>query len=295
MTKLKTFLWNLCIIFLLLLINKSFTLAQSVSNELFSTNNRKIFGDYLFCEEDYLRAIDEYRMVLKHSWNDTLQYKIGLSYFYMDRYLTAEKSFSKLFQSNSLSSEAKLEYYRAIFYLGDYTVFRERLNNKAYFPITYRSELNRLEAYSYLMDDSDLPEEKEMFSNFDDSDIKSIIEFYSWKNDPPYKSTTKGAIMSAIIPGLGKVYADEVGDGITAFLLTGLLTYIAVDKFQNGHTSSGWLFAALAAFFYGGNIYGSAAAVQNYNASIKFNFDNEVKLYLNRQNHFLPKPKYLCE
>ena len=136
LTKLKTFLWNLCIIFLLLLINKSFTLAQSGSNELFSTNNRKIFGDYLFCEEDYLRAIDEYHMVLKHSWNDTLQYKIGLSYFYMDRYLTAEKSFSNLFQSNSLSSEAKLEYYRAIFYLGDYSVFRERLSNKAYFPIT---------------------------------------------------------------------------------------------------------------------------------------------------------------
>ena len=101
--------------------------------------------------------------------------------------------------------------------------------------------------------------------------------------------------MSAIIPGLGKVYADEIGDGITGFLFTGLFTYLAVDKFQKDQTTSGWLFTALAAFFYGGNIYGSATAVQNYNASIKFNFDNEVNFYLNKRDHFLPKPKYLCE
>ena len=101
--------------------------------------------------------------------------------------------------------------------------------------------------------------------------------------------------MSALIPGLGKIYADEVGDGITAFLLTGLFTYLAVDKFQNDHTASGWLYASIAAFFYSGNIYGSATAVQNYNAGIKFNFDNEVKLYLNKKDQFIPTPKHLCD
>ena len=295
MIKLKTFLWNISFLTLLLLPSKSSIIAQSLNNDLLSANNRKIFGDHLFCEKDYLRAIDEYSSVLKHSWNDILQYKIGLSYFYMGKYFTAENNFTKLFTSNILLDEAKLEYYRAIFYLGDYPVFRRRLDNKENFPTRYSFELNRLKAYSYLMDDSELPAETELLSKFNDTDRKSIIEFYSWKKDPPYKSPTKAAIMSAIIPGLGKVYADEVGDGITAFLFTGLFTYLAVDKFQKDQTNSAWLFTALAAFFYGGNIYGSATAVQNYNASIKFNFDSEVKLYLNKRDHFLPKPKYLCE
>ena len=295
MIKLKTYLWKFHLVSLLILLTKSSIFAQFENNELLSINNRKIFGDHLFCENDYLRAIDEYNIVLKHSWNDILQYKIGLSYFYMGRYFTAENNFMKLFQSNILSDEAKLEYYRAIFYLGDYPVFRQRLDIEEYFPTRYSIGLNRLKAYSYLMDDSELPAELKFLSKFDDTDKKSIIELYSWKKDPPYKSPTKAAIMSAIIPGLGKVYADEVGDGITAFLFTGLFTYLAVDKFQKDQTTSAWLFTALAAFFYGGNIYGSATAVQNYNASIKFNFDSEVKLYLNKRNHFLPKPKYLCE
>lgn len=280
---------------LLFLTLKSTIIAQSLSNDFLSTNNRKIFGDHLFCEKDYLRAIDEYNAVLKHSWSDSLQYKIGLSYFFMGRYFTAERSFVKLFQSNSISDEAKLEYYRTIFYLGDYPIFRKQLDDKEKFPNIYSIGLDRLKAYSYFMDDSQLPVEEEILSKFDNSDVKSISEFYSWKKDPPYKSPTKAAIMSAIIPGLGKVYADEVGDGITAFLFTGLFTYLAVDKFQKDQTTSAWLFTALAAFFYGGNIYGSATAVQNYNASIKFNFDSEVTFYLNKRNHFLPKPKYLCE
>ena len=269
--------------------------AQSNNDNLFSSNNRKIFGDYLFCNRDYLRAIDEYNAVLNNLSNDTLQYKIGLSYFFMGRYFDAERNYEKLFASSFLSEEAKLEYFRSLFYLGDYDNFRRKIFVEENFPLTYSNELNRLKAYSYLMDDSALPPESEMLSRFDDTDRKKIIEFYSWKQEPPYKSSTKAAIMSAIIPGLGKVYAGEIGDGITAFLFTGLFTYLAVDKFEKDQNTSAWLFTALAAFFYGGNIYGSAAAVQNYNASIKFNFDNEVKLYLNKRNHFLPKPKYLCD
>lgn len=287
--------WNFQCLTLILLFAVSQISAQRASSDFFSPNNRKNFGDRLFCEEDYLRAIDEYRAVLNYIPNDILRYKIGLSYFFMGRYYDAEQNYKKLFGSSFLSQEAELEYYRSVFYLGDYYSFREKINNKENFPSVYSSELKRLKAYSYLMDDSTLPPESEIISKFDDTDKKKIIEFYSWKNNPPYKSPTKAAIMSAIIPGLGKVYASEIGDGITAFLFTGLFTYLAVDKFQRDQKTSAWLYTALAAFFYGGNIYGSATAVQNYNASIKFNFDSEVKLYLNKRDHFLPKPKYLCD
>lgn len=285
--------WNSRYLILILLFAVSQISAQRY--DLFSPHNRKIFGDRLFCEKDYLRAIDEYNAVLNHMPNDILQYKIGLSYFLMRQYFNAEQNYKKLFKNSFLSEEAKLEYYRSVFYLGDYYSFREKIDTKENFPIAYSNELSRLKAYSYLMDDSVLPNESEILSKFDDTDKKYIIEFYSWKQDPPYKSPTKAAIMSAIIPGLGKVYAGEIGDGITAFLFTGLFTYLAVDKFQRDQTASAWLFTALAAFFYGGNVYGSAAAVQNYNASIKFNFDSEVKLYLNKRDYFLPKPRYLCD
>lgn len=268
--------------------------AQYLDDDLFSISSRKVFGNYLFCENDYLRAITEYRIVLEKTKNDTLRYKIGLGYFKMGQYNQAEENYSILFNKSELAEEAKLEYYRTLFFKGNYSEFRNKFDQKDNFPQLYSLQLKKLGAYSQLMDDSVLPGKEELLIKFSNSESENVEKFYSWKKDPPYKSPTKAAIMSAIIPGLGKVYADEIGDGITGFLLTGLFTYLAVDKFQKDQTTSAWLFTAIAAFFYGGNVYGSAAAVQNYNASIKFDFDNEVKLYLNKQNYFLPPPKYLC-
>ena len=269
--------------------------AQTNYNDLFSPVNRKAYGDYLFCEQDYLRAIEEYEEVLNQVKNDTLQYRIGLSHFYLGNHNLAQSCFEKLFNYSSFSDDAKLEYLRSAFYNNDYRVFREIVNEKKLELQKYSNNVKRLSTFSHLMDDSTIPDETKFLSSFDLVDQESVRQFYIWKENPPYKSPTKGAIMSAIVPGLGKVYANEIGDGITGFLLTGLFTYLAIDKFQKNQTTSAWLFTAAAAFFYGGNIYGSATAVQNYNASIKFNFDNEVKLYLNEKNNFLPPPKYLCD
>ena len=153
----------------------------------------------------------------------------------------------------------------------------------------------KLKQISYLMQNVSLLDSIEFISAFDDSEKKAINEFYIWKKDPPFKNRTKAAIMSAIIPGSGKIYAGEVGDGITTFLLTGLFVYLAVDNFNKDRAPRAWLFTALAAFFYGGGVYGSAAAVDNYNAMIRFDFDNELKLYLNKKKYFLPTPKYLYD
>ena len=58
-------------------------------------------------------------------------------------------------------------------------------------------------------------------------------------------------------------------------LFTGVFTFLAVNNFRNDHPTRGWIFSGLAAYFYAGNIYGSAAAAQNYNAAVKFTFDTE--------------------
>ena len=63
-------------------------------------------------------------------------------------------------------------------------------------------------------------------------------------------------------------------------LLTGLFGYIAYTDFKADHKVRGWIFSGVAAFFYAGNIYGSAASAQIYNAKIKFDFESEVQNFL---------------
>ena len=98
--------------------------------------------------------------------------------------------------------------------------------------------------------------------------------------------------MSALIPGSGKIYAGEIGDGIIAAIATGLCGYLAYDNFKAKHNFRGWLFGGLSAFFYAGNIYGSAASAQIYNAGIQFDFVNDVKIYLNKKNYFTPEYEF---
>ncbi len=44
-----------------------------------SPENIKLFADYLFCDHDYLRAIDEYEKYLKFSDEDTVRFKIAIA------------------------------------------------------------------------------------------------------------------------------------------------------------------------------------------------------------------------
>lgn len=278
---------------IIILIGTSRQIAQE-QNDLLSFNNRVSFGNYLLCERDYLRAIQEFQAVLVKEDNDSLQFKVATSYYRMGMFDQSISEFKKVATDEDLVDLANMGRIRSYYQIGNYNKLRDEINN--YYVLMGESQkLSKLYNYSLLLDYSQLPEKSIYLSQFSEEEKYKISEFYNWKSSPPYKSPTKAALMSALIPGLGKIYADEVGDGITAFLLTSLFTYLAVDKFQNNHNASGWLYASIAAVFYSGNIYGSATAVQNYNAGIKFNFDREVKFYLNGKNQFIPTPKHLCD
>jgi hypothetical protein len=280
---------------LLLVVAWNNILSQEII-DLFSTNNRLAFGNYLFCEKDYLRAIDEYNAILAKNWDDTLQFKIATSFYRMGQYNKANIEFQKIGVQSSLYQQTQYERYRTLFKSGHYAFLQNEVDETQLKRVENPTQLLRLKYSTWFLVNSTLSPKMDFVSAFKDEDKTEISELYDWKLNPRYKSKTKAAIMSAIIPGLGKIYANEVGDGITAFLLTGLFTYLAIDKFDKQQQTSAWLlYTALAAFFYSGNIYGSAAAVQNYNAGIKFNFEREVKLFINDRNQFLPTPKFLCD
>lgn len=70
--------------------------------------------------------------------------------------------------------------------------------------------------------------------------------------------------LSALVPGLGKVYAGNVGEGIAAFLVTGSLMAVTAENWVKAGPSNWKTIAAglLSAVFYVGNIYGSVASVK---------------------------------
>lgn len=78
------------------------------------------------------------------------------------------------------------------------------------------------------------------------------------------KSPALAAGLSAVVPGLGKVYAGRPRHGLAAFLPCAVLGFEAAEAYKNG----GWkdtrflVCSSLFSVFYIGNIYGSALTVK---------------------------------
>ncbi len=247
-----------------------------------SPANIKKFADFLFCTDDYLRAAIEYEKYLNINYSDTIEFKIGISYSKIGNYKKSLSWFEKIKSNSTYFRDAQSEYFKSLFKIGDYYNFRNEYRNNSDNP----EGTQKLYYFSYFFTDDKLPSQKDFFLPFSSREEGKVEQFYRRKIDPQYKSETAALLMSILIPGSGKIYSAQIGDGIFAAIATGLCGYLAYDNFKAKHNFRGWIFSGLTAFFYAGNIYGSAASAQIYNAGIRFDFEKDVKLYLNEQNYF---------
>lgn len=118
---------------------------------------------------------------------------------------------------------------------------------------------------------------------------KSLDRIYSERYETKRKSPLLAAAASALFPGLGKVYAGRLDEGVAAFITVGVLgAFTANCWVKNG--LSDWrtiAFGSLTSISYLGNIYGSYFSVGIYNnmlsnvqnATILFNLHIPVRQY----------------
>ena len=253
-----------------------------------SPNNIKQFADFLFCDKDYLRAIDEYGKYLKTNDDDTIQFKIALGYSLINDQTHALQSFSLIANSSPFYEQSRMERLKSLFLKNSDSLFYLSANELINSNSPYSNSAHRLNNTSLLLTENDLPEKEKFLIPFVNDEKSILNNFYDSKKNPPYKSSALAGILSAIIPGTGKIYTKNYGDGITAFLLTGLFSYLAYTNFDHNHPTRAWIFTALGAGFYAGNVYGSVASAQIFNAKINFEFDEGVKLFLEENNYFTP-------
>ncbi|MDR3608996.1 MAG: hypothetical protein P4L27_00360 [Ignavibacteriaceae bacterium] len=247
---------------------------------MYSTESRRLFADYLYCQKDYLRAIDEYQEIAGTAGSDTINFKIGLAYLKIGKYEPAGLSFIKIKENSYYYSNARLEFFKTQFLLSNYDTLERNGDNLL--PV------KQLNVFSYLLDYKTLPVKNKLLSIFEGEDRRAVSDFYERKLNPPYKSELTAIILSTLIPGAGKIYTEEYSDGIIAFIVTGIMGYISYTDFKADHKLRGWVFAGLSTFFYAGNIYGSAASAQIFNAKVNFKLSTDMKLFIENKDYFIP-------
>ncbi|MDY0083671.1 MAG: hypothetical protein RBR74_10870, partial [Ignavibacteriaceae bacterium] len=102
------------IIFIQIIISTA-VFAQNINFN--SPENIKLFADYLFCDRDYLRAVDEYGKYLNYSEDDTVQFKIALAFSLMDDHTNAIKNFDKLSNESPFYQNSRIEELKSLFKL----------------------------------------------------------------------------------------------------------------------------------------------------------------------------------
>jgi tetratricopeptide (TPR) repeat protein len=81
------------------------------------------------------------------------------------------------------------------------------------------------------------------------------------------KSPALAGVLSAILPGAGKLYADRPADALFSLGLIGSLATLSGFAFADEGIRSvrGWIYGSLALVFHAGNVYGAVIAARQFN------------------------------
>lgn len=258
----------------------------SYSQNFHLPENRKLFADYLFCSEDYLRAVIEYEEYIKHFNNDTVLFKIAFGYSKIENFNQAAELFNKISTQSDLYYIARSEYLKSLLLAENFESFTS-IDPKEV-SITELKLINS----AYLLNGLKLPDKNGFLLPFSDSEKNEMLKFYKFKKEPPYKSPFLAGLLSSLVPGAGKIYTNQISEGLTSLVLNGLFAFLSYNNFKNDHTTRGWIFAGVGAFFYAGNIYGSVVSANIYNQRVDYEYKENVKVFLETHNYFIERYEF---
>jgi hypothetical protein len=232
------------------------------------------FANYLFTQKEYIRAASEYERYrfISQADQDSVALRIGICYSKSPQYYSTATAFLRNFikarPKSSFLAGAGFYMCYSYFQLAQYDscvscadVFRSVQN-----PV-WCEKMNFLIISSYIMLQKHSEAEQLLKLGSYPRTINAwhTIEKYSQIGESiPRKKPWIAGTMSAVLPGLGKIYAGRSIDGLFSMLLFGFMTWQSLDGFHDkGRNSSrGWFYASLGSVFYVGNIFGSALAAK---------------------------------
>ena len=267
-----------------------FTFAEE-HIEYYSPQNIRKFADFLYEQEDYLRAAGEYQRYLfsmseEVSESEQIRYKIALCYRFAGQTEQAIQNFQTLLQTHPDTQFASSAYYQigVTYFLIDQfkqssQFLREALPHIA--EARQHAEAEQLIGLSYLMQ-KQWSEAGEVFKTLQGSDVIPVKEkasiYHNYAKagaELPTRSPFLAGVLSTIIPGAGRLYTGfRVGDAVTSLITVGVTGWQAYDGFRRDGLSSvkGWTLGTIGGIFYVGNIYGSVVSARVYNRQVEDEF-----------------------
>ncbi len=271
--------------------------AYPAERGLYITDEIQLKVADAFMEEgEYYRAITEYKKLLilfpDSDQADYALFRIGLAYYQGEEYEHSVRAFSSLRGTYSRSAYLSKSYYFEG--LGNWKLKQFENARNAFDtlaetdPQSEFAPLALVAASLVSLDEGNIAVSTHRLERLIDrypdhpgsAHGKQALPLLAQYEKLPQKSKTLAAILSAILPGSGYVYAGRYGDGVTAFLINALWIAGVVTGISAEYYAVAGIVAGVGVPFYFGNIYGSANAAKKWNLDVKRDLRNRVYLTL---------------
>ena len=203
---------------------------------------------------------------------DTMRYLRGWTLYHTERFAPAATAFSQVGTTSPLYAKSALFGVVCDVESGNLAGAKQRLDNFATTPAgALHSEIVAFERGGVALLEGDKAEYDRLRQHFTYT-TPALAEFQHELDriadtPAPYRSPLVAGLASAVVPGLGKIYAGDLGGGVASFLLVGAFAALTADSWHKAGTPHNWrtiTYGTIGSLLYVSNIFGSVASVKAY-------------------------------
>ena len=237
------------------------------AQDIFSKDNSKKFAGFLLMSGEYKLAASELERVLFLDPEDEIA-KVNLlkSYRYSRQFdkglKRADELYPVLFQ---MPENVFVEYSKLLLVTHNFSLVEGLLDQS----VNISAENSLVIQSVSKMYQADWPEAEVLVNQISNSNeyYVPLSQLVKEGKQIRYKSPLLSGTLSAIIPGMGKIYSGYWKDGLIALAATGISAWQSYRGFNKDGIKSpyGWIYGFMTVGFYIGNIYGSVKAANKYN------------------------------
>ncbi len=247
---------------------------------LYDLEHSKQYAEFLFQSQQYKLASMEFeRLVFMEPHSSIFQQKLLKSYRKSDQVSQGLIRIKEWYPKNIPDTALYREYAKLSLLDNRFNDLLSSLNSPA--PIAL-SEKNYYQLSAILLKRNWAGAENFITNSINSTwpGFTDLCDLHKQQADITYRKPGLALAMSAVVPGLGKIYSKDWKDGLISFLFVATNAFQAYRGFsKNGINSAyGWIFGGMSLGFYAGNLFGSWKSAKDYN------FRSEDAIYHEIQN-----------
>lgn len=257
--------------------------GQGYSQNIYDSAHSRSFAQFLLSSQQFhLAAMELERVVFMDPADISAKHQLITAYRKAGEWRTGINKIESWYPKNKPDSTLSREWIRLLLLDHDFAEARLLLMDA---PNLKQAEQGYYSlATSMLSGNYDLAAKFVRETGSDDSSIMNadFVELTSLlKQHEAYKFKKPGLALglSALVPGLGKVYAKDWKDGLISLLFVATNAWQAYRGFSKDGVQSvyGWIFGGMAVGFYGSSLYGSWKSANDYNSRLNNELHHEIE------------------